>query len=230
MEALWLCGGAQLRSARTLRIVRRIRNVRRYLPHPTKMAPRAYQLVFRRVHIRAHAPDYEPLHPQYGFSFTSYYVHAGERHCRAHRGYMSRPTLADVFDYRSHVDKAMLHVVSSTDTHVRNMIDPTGTDRFTSGVRPFSSGRGFETALLQMFGDVWEWTRSHNSPYPGYAPPAGAPGEYNGKFMCNQFVLRGRSCTTSETHIRRTYRNFFRTEATCQFSGFRLARISDAHR
>lgn len=93
----------------------------------------------------------------------------------------------------------------------------------SSGYLQPLAGESSVQGLSQMVGDVWEWTQSAYGPYPKYRSAKGALGEYNGKFMCGQYVLRGGSCVTPVDHIRRTYRNFFYPGDQWQFSGFRLA-------
>jgi len=378
---------------------------------PTKWHLAHTSWFFETFILKPHLPSYQEIDPQYAFLFNSYYVHAGERHCRAQRGYISRPTVAEVFDYRRHVDENMAALLETADEALLDSLDPLITIgmhheqqhqelmltdlKHVFGVNPLRPiyrersdeqrgtapalewvefdgglhrighhGEGFaydnegprhrqfvepfrlanrlvtngdylafmedggyrrpemwlslgwataqenqwtepfywerrderwylftlsglrevdpdepvchlsyfeadafarwagarlpteaewevaadtvpiegnlvevgnfhpiaaeprpgSGALLQMYGDVWEWTQSQYTPYPGYRAPEGALGEYNGKFMCNQFVLRGGSCATSETHIRPTYRNFFPPDASWQFTGLRLAR------
>jgi ergothioneine biosynthesis protein EgtB len=376
---------------------------------PTKWHLAHTSWFFETFVLGTYLQGYQPLNPTYAFLFNSYYVNAGERHCRAQRGYISRPTVAEVGEYRAHVDAHVLELLRSATGEELERLAPVVelgiqheqqhqellvTDikhvfsvnplrpvyheaapaapraapalrwvRFPGGVhsighqsdgfaydnesprhrvwlepfelasRPVTNGEylafmadggyrrpdlwlsmGWATVqenewsepfyweqrdgewwmftlsgmrkvdpeetvchlsyfeadayarwagarlpteaewevaaasapirgnfveserfhpgvaaddgepLQQLFGDVWEWTRSQYSPYPGYQAAPGALGEYNGKFMCNQFVLRGGSCATPHSHIRASYRNFFPPESCWQLTGIRLAR------
>jgi ergothioneine biosynthesis protein EgtB len=388
---------------------------------PTKWHLAHTSWFFETFVLAPHLPDYTPLDARYAYLFNSYYVQAGERHCRAQRGLVTRPTVEQVYDYRAHVDEHMLRLIESLDgdsvdgakgasaaelrdlitlglnheqqhqelmltdiKHVlwMNPLRPTYRD-VASPARPEGAGHGsarwievadgiyrigydgdgfaydnegpahrvflepfristrlvtnaeylsfmadggyarpelwlssgwdavrsegweaplywertgddwsvftlhgtervngaepvshvsfyeadayarwagarlpteaeWEVAaasaavdgafaesrlfhpqaasdggpgdtLQQCYGDVWQWTGSQYTPYPGYRPAAGAIGEYNGKWMADQWVLRGASIATPRSHARHTYRNFFHAPTRWQFSGIRLA-------
>ena len=116
-----------------------------------------------------------------------------------------------------------------TEAEWEHAIAKAGSAKHATAMGEFADGNNFhpsaakQTGLAQMLGDAWEWTQSSYAPYPGFTPSDDAVGEYNGKFMVNQYVLRGGSCATPADHIRTTYRNFFPAHARWQFSGIRLA-------
>jgi ergothioneine biosynthesis protein EgtB len=128
----------------------------------------------------------------------------------AHVSFFEADALARWAGARLPTEAELEDFAGSADPNIGNQLDAAG------AVVPRPGGG--------MFGDVWEWTASAFASYPGFAPAAGAVGEYNGKFMCGQFVLRGASCATPRGHSRTSYRNFFPPSARWQFTGLRLAR------
>jgi ergothioneine biosynthesis protein EgtB len=128
----------------------------------------------------------------------------------AHVSYFEADAFARWSDARLPTEAEWEDFASSADPLIGNQLDSAG------AVIPRPGGG--------MFGDVWEWTRSAFASYPGFAPASGAVGEYNGKFMCGQFVLKGASCATPRGHSRASYRNFFPPAARWQFTGVRLAK------
>jgi ergothioneine biosynthesis protein EgtB len=378
---------------------------------PTKWHLAHTSWFFETFILGPHAPEYVSPNPRYAFLFNSYYVQAGERHCRAKRGLVTRPTVREVFEYRAHVNEAMRELmlrISGDPTHPAHALIELGlhheqqhqellvtdikhvfwmnplrpvyrersarpsraatelawhsfaggvhrighdgngfafdnelpahrefledfklasrlvtngeylefmndggykrselwlspglamvqdggweapfyweragddwTEFTLSGTRPLSldepvchvsyyeadafarwakrrlpteaewevaardvpvTGHFVESenfhpapataeesaarSLVQLYGDVWQWTQSAYVGYPGFKPDTGAIGEYNGKWMADQWVLRGASCATPESHARLTYRNFFPSDARWQFMGIRLA-------
>jgi formylglycine-generating enzyme required for sulfatase activity len=171
---------------------------------PTKWHLAHTSWFFETFVIKPTLAHYQPLNPQYAYLFNSYYNAAADAYAR-----WAGARLPSESEWE----------VASTDLPLEGNFAESGY------FHPRQSARErVGTGLQQMYGDLWQWTQSAYSPYPGYRPSQGALGEYNGKFMCNQYVLRGASCATPATHARRTYRNFFPPDARWQFMGIRLAK------
>jgi len=153
--------------------------------------------------------------PLYWYSDGSEFTLGGRREIdhaapAAHVSYFEADAYARWAGARLPTEAEWEDFVSSADPNLGNQLDEAG------AVAPRSGGG--------LFGDVWEWTQTSFASYPGFAPVEGAVGEYNGKFMCGQFILKGASCATPRGHSRASYRNFFPPSARWQFTGLRLAR------
>lgn len=134
----------------------------------------------------------------------------------SHLDYYEADAIARFLGGRLPTEGEWEHVASHVDPEAGNFVD----DEI---LRPVASASG-SRRVEQLFGDVWEWTSSSYAAYPGYAPAEGAVGEYNGKFMVGQYVLRGGSALTPRGHVRATYRNFWPPDTGFQMTGARVAR------
>ena len=220
---------------------------------PTKWHLAHTSWFFETFVLAPHRRGYRPLNPRYSFLFNSYYVHAGERHCRAQRGLVTRPTVAEVYAYRAYVDDAMQALLDAlgddpehpavaltelgmhheqqhqelllTDIkHVfwTNPMRPTYVTGVARASRPVCDLQwlSFPEGMVRVGREADAAGFAFDNERPAHP---GAVGEYNGKFMCDQWVLRGASCATPRSHTRPTYRNFFPSDTRWQFTGVRMA-------
>ncbi len=171
------------------------------------------------------APLYWERHDSHWHTFTLHGMAPIDEHTPiCHVNYFEADAFARWASTQSHLQGARLPREAEWE-HAACNVDVEGNFLESRAFHPLAlREEKYSLHPAQLFGDVWEWTQSAYSPYPRYRAAEGAVGEYNGKFMCNQFVLRGGSCATSRQHIRASYRNFFPPEARWQFSGLRLAR------
>jgi ergothioneine biosynthesis protein EgtB len=164
-----------------------------------------------------------PMHTRYQDGCLETFTLAGPRtpgdeEPAAHLSYYEADALARFLGARLPTEAEWEHVAARSAER--------GTFADDGVLRPLPRGRARDGSLEvgQMFGDAWEWTSSGYEPYPGYRAPPGALGEYNGKFMVGQVVLRGGSCLTQRRHVRASYRNFWHPHTRFQMTGVRLAR------